>query len=92
MPALDLAELELTTPSSGTSQEGDLEIEYAADVYGLDKCRDFRLLLPDTPTSSLNDSQTLWSAAARNGSTLSVFSVTCYEEDRQEDIMHDEVL
>ncbi|MGP5412814.1 hypothetical protein [Brachybacterium paraconglomeratum] len=90
--ALDLAELELTTPSSGTAQEDDLEIEYVPDVYGLDQCRDFRLLLPDTPTSSLNDSQTLWSAAARNGSTLSVFSVTCYEEDRQEDIMHDEVL
>ena len=90
--ALDLAELELTTPSSGTAQEEDLEIEYVPDVYGLDQCRDFRLLLPDTPTSSLNDSQTLWSAAARNGSTLSVFSVTCYEEDRQEDIMHDEVL
>ena len=90
--ALDLVELDLTTPSGGTTQEDDLEIEYVPDVYGLDKCRDFRLLLPDTPTSSLNDSQTLWSAAARNGSTLSVFSVTCYEEDRQEDIMHDEVL
>ena len=90
--ALDLAELELTTPSSGTSQEGDLEIEYAADVYGLDQCRDFRLLLPDTPTSSLNEAQMLWSSAARNGATLSVFAVTCYEEDREEDIMHDEML
>jgi hypothetical protein len=90
--ALDLAELELTTPSSGTAQEGDLEIEYAPDVYGLDQCRDFRLLLPDTPTSSLNEEQMTWSPAARSGSTLSVFAVTCYEEDREEDIMHDEAL
>ncbi|WP_157697104.1 hypothetical protein [Brachybacterium avium] len=90
--ALRLAELTLTTPSSGQVEEDGYDIVYVPEVYGFDQCRDFRLLLPDTPTSSLNDDQRMWSYTAREGPTLTIFSLTCFEEDRQEDIMHDEML
>ena len=90
--ALDLVEFTRTSPASGQEAEDGYDIEYVSSVYGFDRCRDFRLLLPDTPTSTLNDDQRLWSTAAREGPTLTIFSVTCFEEDRQEDIMHDESL
>ncbi|MGO1685486.1 MAG: hypothetical protein ACTH0H_10880 [Brachybacterium sp.] len=90
--ALNLVEFTRTTPPSGQVEEDGYTIQYEPSVYGFDQCRDFRLLFPDTPTSSLNDDQRLWSTAAQEGPTLTIFSITCFEEDRQEDIMHGEVI
>ena len=90
--ALELAEFTRTSPASGTEDADGITIEYRDSVYGFDQCRDFRLLLPDTPTSSLNEGQKLWAGGHSTDSTLRVFAVTCHEEDRQEDILHNEMV
>ena len=88
---LELAEFTRTSPASGTEDADGYTIEYQDSVYGFDQCRDFRLLLPDTPTNSLTEGQKLWAGRHSTDPTLRVFAVTCYETDRGEDLLHYEM-